>query len=106
MMRMLIISAFLILSTWASGQDSLSVYRGNISKTTESESADNNSIDKLINDYGILSEKEEPTWYESLIDNMFFWIGLLLPFILLGIFAYSVKRKIVDRNNRDKDAKT
>lgn len=49
---------------------------------------------------------ESETWYENLINNTLFWIGVLLPFIFLIIIAFSVKRKIVERNKNDKESKT
>ena len=48
----------------------------------------------------------EPTWYESILNNILFWIGILLPFLILGVFAYSVKKKMKDRERRNRSSKT
>lgn len=53
-----------------------------------------------------VNEASDVPWYQSLINNTLFWIGILLPFIFLIIIAYSVKRRIKERNKKDKDSKT
>ncbi len=46
-------------------------------------------------------DQEDSSWFDNLLNNTLFWVGLILPFIVLGIFAYSVKAKIKKRNDKD-----
>lgn len=41
---------------------------------------------------------EESSWWNDLMSNSMFWIGLLIPFILLIYIAISVKKKIKNQN--------
>ncbi len=43
-------------------------------------------------------KKEESSWWNDLMSNSMFWIGLLIPFILLIYIAISVKKRIKNQN--------
>lgn len=43
-------------------------------------------------------EDDESSWWNDLMSNSMFWIGLLIPFILLIYIAISVKKRIKNQN--------
>ena len=47
-------------------------------------------------------KKDGPNWFESLLDNTMFWMGLLIPFLLAAYVGISVKRRI-NKDKKDSD---
>ena len=45
-------------------------------------------------------ESEEESWYEKLLNDNLFWLGILIPFLFMFIVAIQVRQKI-RKNKKD-----